>query len=198
MRSAGESSPLLEDPATSRGARVAHARKGTFALVVLRQQAAGGSVLRSGLLGPRSPALFSNGHRRKRWSDQGVARKRRFGRRVAFEVSSHGVLAALWGVAPEGLFAARSVRCPSSRGEGRRCPQKHRRERAQVRREGGCHCRRHGPKRENRMLGSVSVRRKVGCRSRWAAAVDPEKRLSALRVNSARRGDGRGRGSSSR
>jgi len=69
-------------------------RRGTFALVVLRQQAAGGRVLRSRLLGPRSPAQSSNGHRRKRWSDRGVARKRRSDRRIAFEVSHGGVLAA--------------------------------------------------------------------------------------------------------
>jgi len=48
---------------TSRGARVAYVRRGTFAHVVLRQQAAGGEVLRSELLGPCSPAPLSNGHR---------------------------------------------------------------------------------------------------------------------------------------
>jgi hypothetical protein len=69
-------------------------RKGTFAFVVLRQQAPRGRVLRSELLGPRSPALFSNGHRRKRWSDRGVARKRRSDREAAFEVSLCGALAA--------------------------------------------------------------------------------------------------------
>jgi hypothetical protein len=94
VRTAGTSSPQYEEPTTQRGARVARLRRGTLALVVLRQQAAGGRVLRSALLGPRSPALSSNGHRRKRWSDRSVARKRRSGRRMAFEVSFCGALAA--------------------------------------------------------------------------------------------------------
>jgi len=65
--------------------------------VVLRQQAAGGMVPCSELLGPCSPALFSNGHRRKRWSDRGVARKRRVDREMAFGVSLSGVLASSLG-----------------------------------------------------------------------------------------------------
>jgi len=80
-----------------RDAREAHMRRGTFTLAVLRQQAARGRVLRSGQLGPCSPALSSNGHRRKRWSDRGVARKRRRDRAVAFGVSLCGALAATYG-----------------------------------------------------------------------------------------------------
>jgi len=72
-------------------------RRGTFTLVVLRQQAVRGEVLRSGRLGPCSPALSFNGHRRKRWSDRGVARKRRRDRTVAFGVSLCGALAATHG-----------------------------------------------------------------------------------------------------
>jgi hypothetical protein len=68
-------------------------RRGLFAHVVLRQQAAGGKILRSGLPGPCSPALSSNGHRRKRWSGRGVARKRRRGWSVAFGVAVRGMLA---------------------------------------------------------------------------------------------------------
>jgi hypothetical protein len=93
-RTAGTSSPQYEEPATPRGARGA-SEEGN--LRPRRPAAAGGGegkVLRSRRLGPRSPVLSSNGHRRKRWSDQGVARKRRFGRTVAFEVSSCDVLAA--------------------------------------------------------------------------------------------------------
>lgn len=60
-------------------------RRGTSTLVVLRQQAAGGEVLHSGRLGPCSPAPSSDGHRRKRWSGRGVARKRRRVRAVVFE-----------------------------------------------------------------------------------------------------------------
>jgi len=97
-------------------------RRGTFTLVVLRQQAAGGGVLRSGRLGPPSPALSSNGHRRKRWSDQGVARKRRHDRAVAFGVSLCGALAATYGRSRRDL-AARSIRDPSSTGEGHRVPK---------------------------------------------------------------------------
>jgi hypothetical protein len=85
------------DDETRRGARVAQMRRGIFAHVVLRQQAAGGKILRSELLGPCSPALSSNGRRRKRWSGRGVARKRRRDRSVTFGVVLYGVLAAPWG-----------------------------------------------------------------------------------------------------
>lgn len=51
-------------------------------------------VLHSGLLGPFNPASSPNGHRRKRWSDRGVARKRRRDRMMVFGVTSCRVLAA--------------------------------------------------------------------------------------------------------
>jgi len=98
MRARGSSSPPDEESTTSkqRGAQVALVRRGTFAHVVLRQQAAGGRVLRSESPGPCSPALSSNGHRRKRWLGRGVARKRRRDWSVAFGVVTRGVLAAPW------------------------------------------------------------------------------------------------------
>jgi len=93
MRTMGASSPPDEESTT------------TGMLEKLREEgnlrprhpaAAGGKgeVLRSERLGPRSPAPCSNGHRRKRWSDRGVARKRRRDRRMVFEVLFSGVLAA--------------------------------------------------------------------------------------------------------
>jgi len=77
-------------------------RRGTFALVVLapvmrRTRRREGGSFAQGLLGPCSPALSSNGHRRKRWSDRSVARKRRSDRARVFEVLSGGVLAASLG-----------------------------------------------------------------------------------------------------
>jgi hypothetical protein len=85
MRTEGASSPPLEESTTHRGARVSSYEEGSpTRLVVLRQQASRHRVLRSGLLGSCSPASPANGHRRKRWSDRGVARKQRFDRMVAF------------------------------------------------------------------------------------------------------------------
>jgi len=86
VRTRGASSLSAEEPTTKEGARGAQMRRGTSTLVVLRQQAAGGGVLHSGRLGPCSPALSSNDHRRKRWPGRGVARKRRRVRAVVFEV----------------------------------------------------------------------------------------------------------------
>jgi len=80
LRTKGASSPADEGSATVsvRGARDAQMRRGIFA--PSRSAAAGGNegkVLCSERLGPCSPALSSNGYRRKRWSGRGVARKRR-------------------------------------------------------------------------------------------------------------------------
>jgi len=104
----------------NRGARVARTRRGTFALVVLRQQAAGGEVLRSGLLGPCNPALSFNGHRRKRWSDRGVARKRRYDRTVAFRVAFRCELAAQRDRSWRGCHGSQPSRSFFDRGRPRR------------------------------------------------------------------------------
>jgi hypothetical protein len=69
-------------------------RRGIFTHVALRQQAACGRVLHSELLGSCSPASSFNGHRRKRWSGQGVARKRHSDWTATFGVLLRGVLAA--------------------------------------------------------------------------------------------------------
>jgi len=100
----------------NRGARVARTRRGTFTLVVLRQQAAGGEVLRSGLLGPCNPALSFNGHRRKRWSGRGVARKRRRDRTVAFRVALFCELAAQEGRSWRGCHGSQLSRSFFDRG----------------------------------------------------------------------------------
>jgi len=94
MRTKGISSPPNETLATRRGARMAQMRRGILRL--RRTAAAGGGEesLHSELFGPRSPALSSNGHRRKRWSDHGAARKRRCDRPMTFGIVFFGVLAA--------------------------------------------------------------------------------------------------------
>jgi len=167
-------------------------RRGTFTLVVLRQQAAGGRVLRSGRLGPLSSALSSNGHRRKRWSNRGVARKRRPGRAVTFEVSLCGVLAAPYGWFRRNCGGSQHSRpffdrgrssCPKGRGEGEgrfgvTAKAGRSKGKARIGCSGVCPC-----------VGSA-VAEVVGRQP------DPEKRLSTLRVNIAKRDDGRGRGSS--
>jgi len=91
-------------------------RRGAFTLVVLRQQAAGGKILRSGLLGPCSPALSSNGHRRKRWSDRGVARKRRPDRAVILGATFCGVLAAPYDLLRGGCHGSSYSRSSLDRG----------------------------------------------------------------------------------
>jgi len=170
-------------------------RKGTFALVVLRQQASGGRVLRSELLGPRSPALFSNGHRRKRWLHRGVARKRRSGRRAVFEVSVCGALAAPQSLAPKGLSRLAALVILLREGKGAR-PKKH----ARSERRFDVHCGkepRGGEARESDARECVRASESQLQKS-LGGSLDPEKRRSAFRVNSARRGDGQGRGSSFR
>jgi len=95
MRTRGLSSPPDEESTTlCKGCPGSSMRRGAFAHVVLRQQAAGGEVLRSERLGSCSPALSSNGHRRKRCSGRGVARKRRRDWSVAFGGRACDALAA--------------------------------------------------------------------------------------------------------
>lgn len=78
------SSPSFEEPMThARGART-NGEEGNFWPTVLHPQA-GGKVPRSTLFDSCSPALSSNGPRRKRWPGRVVARKRRRGWGIAFE-----------------------------------------------------------------------------------------------------------------
>jgi len=140
----------------TRGARVARTRRGTFTLVVLRQQAAGGEVLRSGLFGPCNPALSFNGHRRKRWSDRGVARKRRHGRTVAFRVALFCELAAQEGRFWRGCHGSQPSRSFFDRGR----PWRRKKRDGS---EGGFRVTAEAGRldfREKRVLESVSVRRK--------------------------------------
>lgn len=67
-----------------KGCSRSSSEEGNLAHTVLRQQAVPGVVLCSGQLGPCSPALSSNVHRRKRWTGRGVARKRRRDGAVVF------------------------------------------------------------------------------------------------------------------
>jgi hypothetical protein len=73
-------------------------------------------VLHSGLSGPRNPALAFNGHRRKRWSDRGVARKRRRDRASESGVVSWCVLASHQGPASEGLSRLAAFGFPLRQG----------------------------------------------------------------------------------
>jgi len=175
----------------NRGARVARTRRGTFTLVILRQQAARGEVLRSGLLGPCNPALSFNGHRRKRWSDRGVARKRRRDRTVAFRVALRCELAAQRGRSWRGCHGSQPSRSFLERGRPSR-RKKARRERGRVRGH-----RRRGTLGwgEKRLLESVSVRRKWSCRSRWASTWSREALTGISREHREASG-GQGRGSS--
>jgi len=167
-------------------------RRGTFTLVVLRQQAAGGRVLRSGRLGPPSPALSSNGHRRKRWSDRGVARKRRRDRAIAFGVSLCGALAATYGWSRRDCSGSQHSRSFFDRGRSP-CPQGQGEHEGRFGVTAGA-----GRSKETARIGCSGVCPCVG--SAVAEVVgrqpDPEKRSSTLRVNIAKRDDGRGRGSS--
>jgi len=67
-----------------KGCSRSSSEEGNLAHTVLRQQAVPGVVLCSGQLGPCSPALSSNVHRRKRWTGRGAARKRRRDGAVVF------------------------------------------------------------------------------------------------------------------
>jgi len=130
MSTAGTSSPPREEPMTSRGALRSSPEKGNHH--PRRPAAAGGGTGRSlcsELLGPCSPALFSNGHRRKRWSGRGVARKRRVDRGVAFGVSPSGDACSIARSAPEGLsrFAALVILLREGKVA---CPKKHARARS--------------------------------------------------------------------
>jgi len=88
----------------SKGCSSRYRREGIFfTYIVLRQQAVEREVLCSGRLGPCSPALSSNGLRRKRRTDRGVARKRRPDRTMAFEVVLRGALVSTVRAPSKGL-----------------------------------------------------------------------------------------------
>jgi len=162
-------------------------RRGSFTLVVLRQQAAGGKVLRSGLLGPCNPALSSNGHRRKRWSDRGVARKQRRDRAVAFGAVPSCELAAQEGRSRRGCHGSQLSRSFFDRG-GPPCRKKHGGERRRVRG--------HRRVRDARVFARIGCSGVCPCVGSAVAEVvgrlpDPEKRSAASRVNIARRTAGR-------
>jgi len=88
----------------SKGCSSRYRREGIFfTYIVLRQQALEREILCSGRLGPCSPALSSNGLRRKRGTDRGVARKRRPDRTMVFEVVLRGALVSTVRAPSEGL-----------------------------------------------------------------------------------------------
>jgi len=162
-------------------------RRGSFTLVVLRQQAAGGKVLRSGLLGPCNPALSSNVHRRKRWSDRGVARKQRRDRTVAFGAVPSCELAAQVGRSRRGCHGSQPSRSFFDRGRPW-CPKKHDGKRGRVRGHRGT--------RDTRVFARNGCSGVCPCVGSAVAEVvgrlpDPEKRSAASRVNIARRTAGR-------
>lgn len=130
-------------------------RRGLFAHVVLRQQAAGGKILRSGLPGPCSPALSSNGHRRKRWSGRGCRPQAALrsdgdfqGRTFAACLQRHK------GAALEGLSRLVALVISSSKGEGRHAV----RSAAKARARSWLPCNAVRGFHENRVLVGVSVR----------------------------------------
>jgi len=88
----------------SKGCSSRYRREGIFfTYIVLRQQAVEREILCSGRLGPCSLALSSNGLRRKRGTDRGVARKRRPDRTMAFEVVLRGALVSTVRAPSKGL-----------------------------------------------------------------------------------------------
>jgi len=99
-RRAGDNQGMLERAAM---------RRGTIVNVVLRQRATGGRSFAHGHSARASPAPSANGHRRKRWSHRGVARKRRRGRPTIFGFMSICVLAAQRDRGIEGIDTARGV-----------------------------------------------------------------------------------------
>jgi hypothetical protein len=169
-------------------------RRGTSTHVVLRQQAAGGEVLHLGRLGPCSPAPSSDGHRRKRWSGRGVARKRRRVRAGVFEVVVSRRACNVVGAAFGRTVAARGSPDPSSTGEGRGSVKRA----AKARASSGFTAKR-GPSNARELGGSGAcpcvgnaVAEVVGRQSR-----SREARAGASR-GSAKSFDARGRGSSAR
>jgi len=178
MSTAGTSSPPRDEPTTPRGARVAHKRRGTVTFVVPAAAGGGGKVPRSELLGPCSPALFSNGHRRKRWSDRGVARKRRVDRRAAFGVSALRRSCDVAGPAPEGLITVRRPLVILLREGKVARPNKHARTRAPSKSLRGNA--RWLEVRESDARECVRAS-EVSCRNRWAVAGSREAPVGASR-----------------
>jgi hypothetical protein len=153
----------FEGLTTNKGYSISLTRRGTFISVVLRQQAVAGKVLRSGMIGLRDPALPFNGHRRKRWSDRGVARKQRRGRAVIFDVVLCRVLATWEGRLRRGCRSSQRSRSSFDRGRSLRRKKRSGSERETQRpRLDGLT----SELSENRTLGSVSVRRMCSCRNR--------------------------------
>jgi hypothetical protein len=156
-------------------------RRGTFTPVVLspvmrRSRRREGGSFAQGLLGPCSPALSSNGHRRKRWSDRSVARKRRYGWAVAFGVSSCGVLATPSGRLRKGCRGSQLSWSFFERGRSPR-PKRAWRERAHIRphaKSGRVEARESDARECDRAS-------EVSCRSRWAAVGSREAPVGASR-----------------
>lgn len=167
----------------NRGARIAHTNEeGHHHL--RRPEASGGDGYGPSL-GVIRPAQSSAGVQRPPPQTVVGSRRRpqaasRSSVRIRGRVLVRACIASGSGVG--GIVAARSVRFPSSTGEGRRalksaarpkaCSRLHRQTRLGSERE----C-------ENRVLEGVSARRKWSCRSRRAQP-DPEKRLPAFREKS--------------
>jgi hypothetical protein len=78
-------------------------RRGTSILAGTAAADGEKEVLCLGRLGPCSPALSSNDHRRKRWLGRSAARKRRCDWVVAFGFVSRGVACSAVSAGSEGL-----------------------------------------------------------------------------------------------
>jgi len=192
MRTKGISSPPNERLTTHKGYSSNSDEVGNLRLRPTAAAVAIGGNLRSGLFGPCSPALSSNGHRRKRWSGRGAARKRRSDRSMAFEV----VFAALLQRRESGFgraVAARGSRDSSSRGEGRYAVRSVARARARSK------SLRHAALRDFARIGCSWVCSYVEVVAEVVGRQSgPEKRVSAFRMKTTECGDAQGRGSSAR
>jgi len=195
MRAMGVSSPSVDGSTTNPEGVLesSHQRRGTFAHVVLRQQAARTRVLCSGRLGPHSSALVI-----QRPSPQSVVGSRRRPQAASrlggsFRGRTLRRTCSVDRTASEGLMRLAALVILLREGKVWFRNGNHKNEgsfKALLRRLSF-------EFRENRMLSGVSVRRNVVAEVVGRQS-DPEKRSSAGRVKSAERDDGRGRGSSKR
>lgn len=158
MRAAGVSSPPPEGSTTVRGAR-SWSRGGELHSRRRRQPGAeqewtSFARLRFGL---HVPAFPFNGHRRKRWSGRGVARKQRRARRGVFGVVPSLSLATGGGRHRRGRRSSQrsfpASAGPPSTGGGWACPTWARSDAAQVRRYRAMH----GGRRASREQGGSGV-----------------------------------------
>lgn len=118
-RTEGASSPPVDETATFSGVLKQSGEKGNLDGTLILRLAAGVKwVLCSRLFGPCSPSPSSNGHRRKRWSGRGAARKRRRESGDGSRCHPSRRACSVPSVVIERTVAAHGSRDPSSKGGG--------------------------------------------------------------------------------